>query len=423
MTEVTHPRVRPGFRRAAIIVFVLLLPVAAHALWDYIEARRLSNAVEAIRQRGERLHFGKSGEGRPITAEQKQASRYYGAAAHLVRDAYGKALAAADQDIAALSALEPAAARKDPRLETLRLASEQYAPALDLLDRAARLDARGLDYGDDSRYGFPNKSLADVNALRIARLAFLGEPAPASQALLGTLRIPRAYRDVYWLNPVDTDRTLRLLLAFAPPAEPELRALQDEYEKWDVDSEVEDRLVDMRARLIEAVWPGAFGALPTLPRISDPQDRGRSPRLIDITLRPWVTRGIRRMLLQYEEALAAARQPWPAKLDSARGMAERYPVPPFGADGPRGPVGFISSFRAVLAANPSAGELGRLAPAIGTQIAKRRVAITALSVERYRRAHDGIAPESLSGLVPAYSGAPARRSLQRAVSSVRPRTW
>jgi hypothetical protein len=196
--------------------------------------------------------------------------------------------------------------------------------------------------------------------------------------------------------------TLRILLAFAPPAEPELRALQQEYEKWDVETEVEDRLVDMRARLIEAAWPGAFGELSTLPRIRDPQDRGRAPRLADVALRPWVTRGILRMLRQYEEALGAARQPWPAKLDAAKAIAERYPVGRPESQGIGGPWSFISSFRAVLASNTSAGELGMLAPAVGTQMARRRVAIAALAIERYRRAHGGTAPSSLAELLPTY---------------------
>jgi hypothetical protein len=403
MTEdsVMHPRVRPGFRRAAIVIVVLLLPVAAHALWDYVESRRLSSAVEAIRQRGERVYLG---YGRPMTPEQKQASRYYGAAAHLVREAYGKALATAGRDIESLSALPPAAARNDPRLDALQQVAEQYAPALELLDRAARLDARGLDYGDDSIYGFPNKSLADVNALRIARLAFLGESDAASHALVATLRIRRAYTDQRGLNlPVDSGTSLRLILAFAPPTEPGLRALQEEYSKWDVEGEVEDRLVDMRARLIGAVWPGAPGEMPVTPRFRDPQDRGRMPRLVDLVLRPWVTRNFTRLLRQYEETIAAAKQPWPAKLDAARALAERYPDRPSQSRPVSGLLGFSSfSFRGLLGVNPSAIDLARLAPAFGTEIARRRVAITALAVERYRRANSNTVPSSLTALVPTY---------------------
>ena len=186
----TPVRVRPGLRRVAVVIFALLLPLAVHSLWDYIEARRLSRAVEDIRQRGERLHFGKEREGRPITPEQMRASRYYAAAAHLVRDTYGKAFGAATQDIDAVAVLGPAKAKEDRRLETLRQLAEQYDPALDLLDRAAHLDARGLDYGDELRYGLPNKSLADLNALRVARLAFLGESRMAAEALVSTSSDP-----------------------------------------------------------------------------------------------------------------------------------------------------------------------------------------------------------------------------------------
>ena len=406
MTEdtVARPRVRPGFRRAAIAIFVLLLPIAAHALWDYLESRRLSNAVEAIRQRGERVYLGTSFYGRPITPEQKQASRYYGAAAHLVREAYGKALATAARDIESLSVLPPAAVRNDPRLDTLQQVAEQYAPALELLDRATRLDARGLDYGDDTIYGFPNRSLADVNALRIARLAFLGESEAASQALVGTLRIRRAYADVRGLNsPLDSGASLRLILSFAPPAEPGLRALQQEYSKWDVENEIEDRLVDLRAMLIGAVWPGAPGEMPVTPRLRDPQDRGRTPRPVNLVLRPWMTRGVTRLLRQYQEALAAARQPWPAKLDAARDLAGRYPNPPSPSRDGQKLLGFSSfTFLGYLGVNPSASELARLAPAVGTEVARRRVAITALAVEQYRRAHSGTVPESLTALVPTY---------------------
>ena len=418
----TQRRVRPGIRRAAIASVFLLAPIAVHSLWDYVEARRLSSAVEAIRQRGERVHFGNYREGRPSTPDERQASRYYGAAGLLVRDAYGKPFEAARQTIAAMSALQPAAARQDSRLDSLRQLAEQYVPALDLIDRAARLDARGLDYADESRYGFPNKSLADVNALRVARLAFLGEADAASRALVSTLRIRRAYADYYWSNWLpDSLDSLGLVLAFSPPADSELLALQNEFARWDVDTEVEDQLIGMRARLIQEVWPGAFGELASLPRVRDPQDRGRVPRLIDLVMRPWVTRRVTRMLQEFEEALGTARQPWPTKLDAAKDFADRHPESKSTRPATSGPT-FLPSLTAqsMLDSSPMASELGRLAPAVATKLARRRVALATLAVERYRRAHSGLAPASLEELVPAFlksvpqdpfSGQPLRYSI------------
>ena len=169
------PRVRPAFRLASILACVVLLPLALHAAWDYVEARRLSRRVEAIRARGERVHFGTYREGRPVTPEQKQASRYYGAAAILARDAFGRP---ADEIAVTIDALakEPIeTVRRDPRLEDLRRVEQEYWPALDLIDRASLLDARGLDYGHETRYGFPELGLSNVNRARIARLAFEGD--------------------------------------------------------------------------------------------------------------------------------------------------------------------------------------------------------------------------------------------------------
>jgi hypothetical protein len=413
----THRRVRPGLRRGAVVIFALLLPLAAHSLWDYVEARRLSRAVEDIRQRGERLHFGKEREGRPITPEQMRASRYYAAAAHLVRDTYGKAFGAATQDIDAVAALGPAKAKGDRRLETLRQLAEQYDPALDLLDRAAHLDARGLDHGDELRYGLPNKSLADLNALRVARLAFLGESRMAAEALVSTLRIRRAYADIFWLGwSADTNGSLRLILEFAPPTDAELRMLQSEYARWDVDTDVEARLIDTRARYLEPIWPAVTGEMLNTPRLTDPTDRGRTPRLVDLAVRPWVTRRVTQMLRQYEEALVAARQPWPVKLDAARNLSARYPgqnVEPSQSSG----FGGFRVVRSLFQNNVAARELATLVRTVGTETARRRVAITALAVERYRRAHGGSAPQTLADLVPTYlpsqpidpfSGAPIR---------------
>ena len=38
---ISTTRVRPRLRRVAIAAFAVLLPLAAHSLWDYLEVRRL----------------------------------------------------------------------------------------------------------------------------------------------------------------------------------------------------------------------------------------------------------------------------------------------------------------------------------------------------------------------------------------------
>ena len=122
------------------------------------------------------------------------------------------------------------------------------------------------------------------------------------------------------------------------------------------------------------------------------------------------------MLRQYEEALVAARQPWPVKLDAARNLSARYPeqnVEPSQSSG----FGSFRVVRSLFESNVAARELATLVRTVGMETARRRVAITALAVERYRRAHGGTAPQTLADLVPTYlpsqpidpfSGAPIR---------------
>jgi hypothetical protein len=50
---VSDVRVRPAVRRLAITAFVILLPFAAHSVWDYIELRRLVREIESIKAKGE----------------------------------------------------------------------------------------------------------------------------------------------------------------------------------------------------------------------------------------------------------------------------------------------------------------------------------------------------------------------------------
>lgn len=395
------PRVRPSFRRAAILACVLLLPLAIHAVWDYIEARRLSQAVEEIRRRGEPVHFGRVGEGRPTTAEQTRASRYYGAAALLTADAYNARFSKAAALIDAISRETAPIRASDPRLDELQNLADSYAPALDLIDRAARLDANGLDYASEPRYGFLERNLANVNALRVARLALTGEGDAATDALIATLRVKRVINPSFGLNfPIVTLDSVRLLATFSTPSERSLRALQKAFVERENEDAVSLHLLRSRATMIEAVWPGAQGELSTLPRV-----RNSRPRpylldgLIDTTLRPWYTNRFRRMLSIYAEAIEASKQPWPAKLEAARLLEERYPTnpQPFGQRTSKlsGPLGHF------LLGNFPAAEFSRLTRQTASTLAQDRICVAVLAIDRYRHTHRDL-PTSLDVLVPDF---------------------
>lgn len=394
-----RPRVRRSFRRAAIAAVVLLLPLSIHALWDYVEARRLSHVVEDIRRSGEPVHLGRIGEGRPKTPEQTRASRYYGAAAVLTADAHREAgFTRAVELIEEMSGAAGPIPAGDPRLAELQSLSEAYAPAFDLLDRAASLDANGLDYASEPRYGLMEHNLANANALRVARLALSGEGDGAATALVATLRVRRVVNDRLMLRvPVRTAGSVRMLATFSTASEASLLALQQAYAERDAENVVEKNLLAGRAVMIEGLWPGAQGELASLPRV---QNRRPPPDLFngltDVILRPWQTRRFRRMLGVYAEAIEASRRAWPDRLDAAKALEERYPLR-------REPFGTRSRFGLAPGRfeHGPAADLARLTRQAAIILAQNRVCATVLAVERSRLAH-GEAPADLEALVPAF---------------------
>ena len=99
----------------------------------------------------------------------------------------------------------------------------------------------------------------------------------------------------------------------------------------------------------------------------------------------------------YADAIAVAREPWPAKLDSARALAERYGVEPG-----RSPAQSI--LHRVLRVTESFGVqyLVQTLPVGGMHLAFHRTAIVTMAAERFRRAHAGQPPSSLNALVPEF---------------------
>ena len=164
MNQAQRYRVRPWLRNMAIVSLVVLAPIATHALWDLIEARRLSAAIEGIRARGEMVYWTEW-QARTPSPEEKLAGRYYTAAAILARDAYSAKFRGIRDIIAAIATLPPRDTARDPRLAQLQRVLDEYAPMLDLLDRAHALASGEIRSGDELRSPVADQNLANVNAV------------------------------------------------------------------------------------------------------------------------------------------------------------------------------------------------------------------------------------------------------------------
>jgi hypothetical protein len=118
-----------------------------------------------------------------------------------------------------------------------------------------------------------------------------------------------------------------------------------------------------------------------------------SPAL-SFLLHPFRQHALRLQIEGFPEVMAAARLPWPDKIGALLAIGEAAA----GRDG-------RSSFRRQVFGPPSnlAALSAETSPLLaGTSLAVRRLAVTTLAVERYRRGHDGEPPPDLARLVPAY---------------------
>lgn len=79
--DATYPLVRPALARIAAIAFVLLAPFVAHAIWDYVEERRLDSRVRAVVASG-----APTSTPHPVdlSPDAARADEYYRAAAALI---------------------------------------------------------------------------------------------------------------------------------------------------------------------------------------------------------------------------------------------------------------------------------------------------------------------------------------------------
>jgi hypothetical protein len=368
----------PRRRSGRVVLALLLLLVVTYLIWDRVEARGLARDIAEIKKRGEPIDLDER-RTPPRTDEQRQAAHLYAAAAGRVReisDEDGYRFAGLDVDRVGAPV---------PNLEELEATYRKDAPALQLLDQATPLDFGGFGpiapefYSNQS----PLVSLSALNALRADLLARRGDADGATTALVASVRLQRAIPDPFYRYQ-STGRllgSLRILLRHTSPAETPLVSLQRAFEELPDDDDGLAREIMQR----RAVFLESFAG----------RRRSLGEAILFTAFHPIVTRFARRQLPAFGEAIAVARQPWPGKLEAAAALKRRYPDP--------APWRNRGTLRNLIEQGPPAIGLASLYPEpAGLALAARRIAITVVGVERYRRAHAGAVPPALDAVVPAF---------------------
>jgi hypothetical protein len=398
------PRHRRPLRYVlAILLAVLLSPVAACAVWTQIEAARVDRAFDALEARKEPLDPAEF-DLKPATNEQREASHLYAEATKLVGEGMPTQATTLGKAIEELCAFPPAAGRR-PETAALVAFEDRYKPALDLLDRAGHLDASGWDDADRPRPQSMDvlrpRNLAAANAVRIARLACTGDGEEAAAALLSTLRLRRVLTMSFYasLPMMQAAHGLQSLLTFTSPNPVVLQKIQKAYEAATDEHALEKQLLYSRANWLHFASPGVF---------SDPPAGFAARRITPIggianrLARPLRDHGLVAELREFDEALQVGRQPLPARLDAAAALAKKYPSVRSQSRRP----GVLELF-----GRPFGSHLGIFSLTIAVArdaeaLARTRASVGALAVARYRHAHDGALPAALHDLIPEYLSAP-----------------
>ena len=359
-----------------VVFWSLLALIAVYLDLSIGSSHGLSRDIERIQQRGEPIDVN-AWRTSPTTDEQRRAAELYAAAGERSQEVgreEGYRFSSIDVD------------RVTPvvNVEELESTYRSDAPALQLLDQATPLDFGGFGTAGAEFYASstPLQSLSALNALRVDLLARQGDGDAAARALIGSVRLQRTLPSLFsaYIARNRVMGSLRVLLRHTAPGESSLAALQRAFEELPDDDGMTREIMQDRARFLASL---------------DAPRRGVAERVAFAVARPAVNLFARRQLVLFDESLAVSRLPWPGRIDAAGELRRRYLTP----EQMRNRGWLDTAFNigrsgvAVAAAFPDAP---------GLHLAARRVAITALALERYRRAHGGTAPDSLDALVPAF---------------------
>ena len=410
-----RPRVRPAIRRLAFVALVVLVPIAAHRIWDHVELRRLIREIETIRANGEPVtrREAASRNAGP-DADPGRAGPYYLASGLLALPPLAVLGHLVDLDTVQLwigGATDRPPSRTE-MVDSLRAGLEPAQEALALADTGAALPFREFPSGTEYRSRAQGLFIISRQlAARTVMRSLAGDGDGAIESALSALQFRRGLHDFGLTGTHET----AAILSLSTPSVAQLVRLQRALEAEDDPDALADVLLRARAEYIEQLWRRYYGSLPSTPpqvtrRIADGAVlRHRS--VGELASRPWLSRRIVYTLRIWSDAIDAARTPWPQRLQAAEDVRRRYESETTPAVGRSlltepdlvpmvvwwGPAIALEELRMAVRVRPAGG------PAYGPgQIIVDRSAQIAIAIERYRRDHAGALPDTLDALVPAY---------------------
>jgi hypothetical protein len=378
-------RVRPRLRGVAIVAFVVLLPLAAHSLWDYIEIRRLVGEIKAIRAKSEPVSEREAvGGNQPMPSKEHGAASYYLAGAML---SLGTNPSGAITPIREwLVAQSPSREKLDQLAAPLYELARNSSDALLLADKAAQLPFDGFPAGTEYSYRTAGVSaLSELIAARTLSLSQSGSADAAVDSVISGLQIRRALRDARWM--AISGHQVPAVLSLTRPSPEALVRLQTALESEDKpERQLEDFLRE-RARYVELIWRRYYGTDPNGPSHYTLPMRS----VTETVMRPWFTHNAVNVLRLWAQLVEVARTESPEK---ARRSADILESNRQERQAPR-----AGGYNALL--NPGV-VLGAFSQAVDpTQLIVDRASRVAVAIERFRRDRNAL-PAQLSDLVPQY---------------------
>jgi hypothetical protein len=356
MTEAKNrPLVRPRFRTWSIVIFVVLLPFVIHAVWDYVESRRLAGLLADIARRGEPV--GPPGD-RP-EGQAAEAERDYRAAAALA-SAFRTGTQAWLGGVAAAVRADswPAGLSAD-----LRRVVRDHEEALALADHAAELPFTGFAPGTAYSYRAANlMDLQQLSGYRAMARALDGDAQGAIDSLYTEVRVGRAVDGLAFSRGVKVSDIVQVLER-TRPASGALSRLETALSDTDDDQDLSRWFAGLRLNLLR-----------------DWRDRGDAwPQVI---ARPWIMHALNRQLETFSSLMASAHEPWPQRIDHVIAVGTLPGVVTPRVEPRAALEGFVLAYT--------------------YRIAGFRCVRVVVALEQYRRDHGEQLPDTLENLVPAY---------------------